>query len=613
MKRHQKIKLELLAPAKNAEIAIEAIKHGADAVYMGASKYGARASAGNQLSDIKSAVDYAHKFNARIYVTVNTILFDDELKDVEKLIHQLYIIGVDALIIQDLGILRMNLPPIPLHASTQCDLRTPEKAEFLEQCGFSQLVMARELTLNEIKTIRNKVNVPLEAFIHGALCVSYSGRCGISYACLNRSANRGECAQICRLPYNLEDNTGNIIVKNKHLLSLKDLNQSHNLEDLINAGVSSFKIEGRLKDVDYVKNVVTFYSQKLNQFIAENSDKYERSSYGKIEYTFVPNLGKVFNRSFTSYFLKNRHLSNAESIASINTPKSVGEYIGEVILSRGNIIKIATAKLLINGDGLSYFNKQGEYSGFRINKVVEDTIYCSQAINIEEGTRVYRTFDKKFNDILCENTAERRIRLKMVLRYINSVLSLDLRDERNNCVTVSVQETLEKAKTEQFTRQEAVLKKLGNTIYEAVEVITLGEYFIPSSLLTELRRQGIEHLESAQKINYNFEYRKVENKEFSFYTDTLSYVDNVSNSLSRTFYQEHGVKNINDAIEIKNYKFTGNEVLMHTRYCVLRELGYCRKDKKTMKLPQNLYLVNNGVRMRIETDCKNCEMKFYKC
>ena len=615
MKKNQKIKLELLAPAKNAQIAIEAIKHGADAVYMGASKYGARASAGNQLEDIKNAVDYAHKFNARIYVTVNTILFEDELKDVEKLIHQLYQIGVDALIVQDMGILRMDLPPIPLHASTQCDLRIPEKAEFLEQCGFSQLVMARELTLAEIRAIRDKVKVPLEAFIHGALCVSYSGRCGISYACMKRSANRGECAQVCRLSYNLEDENGKVIVKNKHLLSLKDMNQSQNLEDMILAGVSSFKIEGRLKDEDYVKNVVAFYSQKLNKFIVANSDKYERSSSGTVEYSFTPKLGKVFNRSFTSYFLKNRTLANGESIASINTPKSIGEYVGKILFTKGNTIKISTSQKLANGDGLSYFNKQGEYSGFRINRVAGDTVYCSQPVNIEKGTKLYRTYDKEFNDILNKNSAERRISINMSLGYNNQVLTLELHDERNNSVTVSyvTQEPLEKAKTEQTLRQEDVLRKLGNTIYEAKDVKTLGEYFIPNSILAELRREGIERLDSAQKMNYKFEYRKTENRDFAFYTDTLTSVDNVSNSLSAKFYREHGVENITNAIETPNYRFNGNEVLMHTRYCVLRELGYCRKDNKSIKLSQTLYLVNDGVKMRVETDCKNCEMKLYKC
>lgn len=614
MKQHHKIKLELLAPAKNAQTAIEAIKHGADAVYMGASKYGARASAGNTLQDIKTAVDYAHKFNARIYVTVNTILFEDELNDVEHLIQLLYQIGVDALIVQDMGILRMNLPPIPLHASTQCDLRTPEKAEFLEQCGFSQIVMARELTLHEIKAIRNKVSVQLEAFIHGALCVSYSGRCGISYACMKRSANRGECAQVCRLSYNLEDDNGNILIKDKHLLSLKDMNQSQNLEDLILAGVSSFKIEGRLKDEDYVKNVVAFYSQKLNRFIAENSERYERASSGTSEYSFIPKLNKVFNRSFTSYFLKNRNLSNGESIASISTPKSIGEYIGKISLAKGCVLKISTTEKLSNGDGLSFFNKQGVYSGFRINKVIGDTIYCSQPINIEKGTKIYRTYDKNFNDILNRNSAERRISLNMVLRYNNHVLSLDLHDERNNSVTVSY--TLNKhpelAKTEQSSKQNDILRKLGNTIYEAKNVQTLGEYFIPNSILAELRRSGIERLESSQIINYDFEYRKTENKNFPFYTDTLTYVDNVSNSLSKKFYQEHGVKNITCAIESTDYKLQGDEVLMHTRYCVLKELGFCKKNKKSIKLPQRLFLVNERVKLRIETNCNDCEMKLYK-
>lgn len=615
MKKAQKIRLELLAPAKNADIAIEAVKHGADAVYMGASRFGARSSAGNELAEIKKAVDFAHNYNARIYVTINTIIFENELKDVETLIHELYKIGVDALIVQDMGILRLNLPPISLHASTQCDLRTTEKAEFLEEVGFSQLVMARELTLDEIRAIRNKVNVPLEAFIHGALCVSYSGRCGMSYACMKRSANRGECAQICRLPYSLVDEKGNVLVKNKHLLSLKDMNQSSNLREMIDAGVSSFKIEGRLKDVDYVKTVVAYYNRELDRIVAENPDRYERGSKGVVEYTFNPDLYKVFNRSFTSYFLKNRTLMNGESIASINTPKSIGEYVGKVISANGNRLKISTTKRFANGDGISYFDENDEYAGFRVNRVENDTLICSQSIKIAKGTKLYRTFDKSFNDVLVKDTAVRKIRVSMGLRYHKNTISLDMSEERDNQITVScaLDKPLELAKTEQSTRQAETLQKLGNTIYLATDVTTLGNYFIPNSVLADLRRLAVEKMDAAQRINYKYEYRKPENKDFPFYCESLTHVDNVANSLSESFYQEHGVKKIVKAIESPDYKTIGDEVLMHTRYCILRELDYCRKDKKSAKLSQKLYLVNDRVKMLVETDCLHCEMKLRKC
>lgn len=407
MNNSKKIKLELLAPAKNAAIAIEAIKHGADAVYMGANRYGARAMAGNSIEDISDVVEFAHKFNVKVYITINTILYDKELSEVEKLIQQLYRIGVDALIIQDMSILRLDLPPIALHASTQCDIRTPEKALFLEKCGLSQLVLARELTLDEIKNIKNVTSVALEAFVHGALCVSYSGRCGLSYACMKRSANRGECAQMCRLPYHIEDETGNIIADEKHYLSLKDLNQSDNLEAMINAGICSFKIEGRLKDIDYVKNTVAYYRNRLDTIIEKYSDRYERSSVGYSSIKFTPQLDKVFNRSFCSYFLTNRKPQNGTKIASILTPKSMGEYIGKLnSINKGNILHIDTNKTLVNGDGLSYFD-ENTYTGFRINRVDGANIIISNKVKIAKGTKLYRTFDKQFTDELNNSTAVR--------------------------------------------------------------------------------------------------------------------------------------------------------------------------------------------------------------
>ena len=335
--------LELLAPAANAEIAIEAILHGADAVYIGPPSHGARKAASNSLEDIKKVVDFAHQYRARVYATVNTIIYENELTGVEELIRKLYIIGVDAIIVQDMGILRMDLPPIALHASTQCDTRTVEKARFLEDVGFSQIVLARELTLEEIRKIHESVDVPLECFVHGALCVSYSGRCHASQAVKGRSANRGACAQICRLPFTLSDAKGEVLIKDKHLLSLKDFNLSENIEDLIEAGVSSFKIEGRLKEVGYVKNVVAYYRKKIDAVIDKYPDMYRRSSFGYSKVDFTPQLDKSFNRGFTTYFLHNRR---PDAISSPNTPKSMGEIINDV-------------NQLNNGDGISFFNTKG--------------------------------------------------------------------------------------------------------------------------------------------------------------------------------------------------------------------------------------------------------------
>lgn len=609
-------KLELLAPAKNAQIAIEAIKHGADAVYMGANRYGARAMAGNSIDDIKQVVEFAHKFNARVYVTVNTILFDDELPEVEKLIRQLYIIGVDALIVQDMGILRLDIPPIPLHASTQCDIRDKDKASFLEKVGFSQIVLARELTLNEIKEISNAVSVPLESFIHGALCVSYSGRCGVSQACMKRSANRGMCSQMCRLPYRIEDEEGNVLAEEKHYLSLKDLNRSASMKDLIEAGVTSFKIEGRLKDIGYVKNVVAYYRQIIDDIIAENPGKYERSSCGKSVIQFEPCLEKVFNRSFTSYFLYDRYHENGTSIASIHTPKSMGEFIGAITSVRnGNILQIDTNHELVNGDGLSYFI-DGAYTGFRVNKVQGKNVFISNKVKLPKGTRLYRTFDKKMNDILDAETSRRNISVDMNLEVSksNNVVSLEIKDERGNYVVSSkfLETPLELAKTLQSQKQEDILKKLGSTIYVANNVTTKGELFIPSSLLADLRREAIEKLDCAQKVNYKYDTRMKEDEDILFYRKHLSHTDNVSNRLSAMFYKSHGVETVSNAIECNDYIVNGSDVLMHTRYCILRELGWCRKSGAEKNIPNKIFLVNNKTKLIVETDCKNCEMKIRK-
>ena len=364
--------IELLAPARDADIAIAAIDHGADAVYMGASHHGARADAANSLDDVRRACDHAHRFGAKIYVTVNTLVYDNELKEVERLTHDLYGIGVDALIVQDLGILRLDLPPIALHASTQCDLRTPDKARFLESLGFSQLVMARELTLEEIGAIRAATTVPLEAFVHGALCVSYSGRCAISQVLKGRSANRGACAQLCRLPYDLTNNKGQVLVEGKHLLSLRDLSLHDRLEQMIAAGVSSFKIEGRLKEIGYVKNVVAYYHRAIDKVIEKQPERYRRASFGNVELAFEPALEKSFNRGFTHYFLDARRPEDGTVMASTDTPKSQGEYLGRAIRCTGNTLTIDTRTTLANGDGLSFVDAHGDL--FRGSRVIDEEL-----------------------------------------------------------------------------------------------------------------------------------------------------------------------------------------------------------------------------------------------
>ncbi len=604
--------IELLAPAKNEMIGIEAIRHGADAVYIGASAFGARSQAGNDIDSIKRLTDFAHQFDARIYCTVNTLVYDNELKAVEAMIHELYGSGVDALIVQDMSLLRLDLPPIALHASTQCDIRTPEKAQFLEHMGFAQLVLARELSLDEVEAIGQSVSIPVETFCHGALCVSYSGRCQISQALRHRSANRGECAQLCRLSYDLEDIDGNKLLTSKHLLSLRDFNASDRLQQMINAGVSSFKIEGRLKDVDYVKNVVAYYRQALDSIISAD-DNLERSSAGSSTLTFSPSLAKSFNRSFTHYFVDGRHPANGTTMASIHTPKSQGEYLGKVASVSGNVITLDTKATVVNGDGLSFFNSSGSYDGFRVNKVVGDKLFLKEKVDIKPGDKVYKTFDKAFNGTLSKPSATRTIALDFKLWTAGNRVCLKATDERG-CMAVhsiSLDNELQAVRQSQVERQQQVLSKLGGTIYTMRECVILGDFFIPASMLTTLRRETINMLERAHRCSQQRDRRKPEDKSFRFPYTTLASADNVANHIAESFYHEHGVKEIVPAIECGSTSIH-NLPLMHTRYCLRRELGACLKDPVARhNLPSTLFLRNGKTRLRIKCDCQNCEMKIY--
>ena len=602
------VDIELLAPARNADIAIAAIDHGADAVYMGASHHGARADAANTLDDVRRACDYAHLFGARIYATVNTLVYDDELHEVEQLIRHLYHIGVDALIVQDLGILRLDLPPIALHASTQCDLRTPDKARFLEALGFSQLVMARELTLEEITAINAATTVPLEAFVHGALCVSYSGRCAISQALKGRSANRGECAQLCRLPYDLIDGKGNTLIEGKHLLSLRDLAQHDRLNELMSAGVTSFKIEGRLKDMAYVKNVVAYYRRAIDRIIDRNPDKYRRASHGTVELTFEPALEKSFNRGFTHYFLDQRHPDDGHSMASIDTPKSQGECLGRVVRCSGDTLTIDTRTTLANGDGLSYVNNRGEYSGARVNRALGDgMVQLRERANIPRGTLIYRTADKAFNDLLVKPSATRTIGIDADMRYNPGTLSLTLEDQRGNRVTHTLSCDLQQADKPQSDRQIAELSKLGGTIYRMRHARVPGDVFIPASLLSRLRRETVELLDRSWRITRRIDRRKPEDKSLPYPATTLSPADNVANHLAQELYRDHGVKTIIPALEAGT-AVTPSTPLMHTRYCIRRQLGACLRGNNSSALPHDLFLRTGNTRLRVSCDCRTCEM-----
>lgn len=586
-------KIELLSPAANASIAIEAIIHGADAVYIGGPSHGARRNASNSIDDIKRVVDFAHIYNAKVYATVNTIIFNNELRQAERLSTDLWRAGVDALIVQDMAMLRLDIPPIALHASTQCDIRTPEKAKFLQDVGFSQLVLARELTLEEIKRISDAVEIPIETFIHGALCVSYSGRCHASEACFSRSANRGECAQICRQPWSLTDSSGRKISREAHFLSLKDFNASDTLEKLIETGVSSFKIEGRLKDLDYVKNVTAFYRQRLDEIIENSGGKYQRSSYGRTEFKFKPQLDKCFNRGFTHYFLEDRQPRN---IGSLSTPKSMGEKINEI-------------STLNNGDGISYFNEKGEYTGLIVNGIENGKIKSNKPFKLPEGAKIHRTYDVKWQKMMSRPTAERKLDVDITIDSIG----ITAKDEKGNYVRIPFDFKLEKAiRPMDFKR---FFEKTGNTPFRlrSFSDNLTESCFLPASRMTALRRYVFELLLAAGRTTYCFDYRRNENPYALYPECRLTFADNVANTEAERFYKEHGVIDIESAMETRKgvKKAKKGECLMTTRHCILRELGMCRKSnpEKSSNFSWPLVIKSGRINFTLDFDCSKCEMK----
>lgn len=604
--------IELLAPAKNLECGIAAIDHGADAVYIGASRFGARASAGNSVEDIRTLAEYAHLFHARVYVTVNTILRDDELIDTERMIWELYDAGVDALIVQDMAITRMNLPPIALHASTQMDNRTAEKVNFLANAGFTQVVLARELSLEDIAQIHHTVpNTPLEVFVHGALCVSYSGQCYVSEACYGRSANRGECAQFCRLAFNMEDAEGRVIARDKHLLSLKDLNQSDRLEQLLDAGASSLKIEGRLKDVTYVKNVVAYYRRLLDN-IFKHRKEYRRASSGKVVTDFQPQLDKSFNRGFTHYFLEGR----TPDIFSFDTPKSLGEEMGVVKEVRGNSFTVAGFKSFNNGDGLCYIDNVGRLQGFRVNRVDGNRLFPQEMPpRLMPRTKIYRNFDQKFEQQLSRKSAERRIRVEALLTETPFGFALTLTDEDDMSVSIAMEYKKEQARTPQTENIRTQMAKMGNTPFDLIglQVEWTDNWFIPSSVLAEWRRRVVELLVSARRINHRRPSVGKAKANNLFPIKRLSYMGNVMNREAETFYRTHGVSDVQPAFEA--YKPEGEQVVMTCRHCLRYSMGWCpvHHRGKRSQYKEPYYLVSSdGRRFRLEFDCKNCQMKVWK-
>lgn len=618
-------KIELLAPAKNLQIGIEAIKHGADAVYIGGPKFGARAAAGNSINEIKQLCDFAHIYCAKVYVTLNTIIYDNELEEVRKYICTLYEIGVDALIVQDLAICSLPLPPIEIHASTQLDVTSVEKVQLLEQLGFRQVVLARELSLKQIANIKATTNVKLEAFIHGALCVSYSGRCYASQYCFNRSANRGQCAQFCRLPFTLKDAEGRIIQKDKHLLSLRDMNRSESIIDMINAGITSFKIEGRLKDISYVKNVTAYYRKLIDEIIEQKKGELQKTSYGKCRLQFTPKLDKSFNRGFTEYFLHGIRTKEA----NIETPKSLGEYIGKISRITSNRIEviIESETNISAGDGLCFVDAQGVLQGFRVNTVTTTnqknklflTTFGKQFSQISNKieTKLFRNFDIVFEKRLEKETATRKLLLNFILKETVDGFQLFAEDEtgRKTSVTFNCEHQL--AKIAQYENIHRQLLKVGDTNFEIadIQINMSDDWFIPSSLLSTARRSVIQQLlaitapieESRPLIQHK--KLNVENLDNVLYTD---YRANIANEAARSFYKQIGA-NAEPAFEITPPQ--GKVPIMFCKYCLLHELGMCRKKSQHLlqhyTFPLSLHSAD-GRQFELSFNCKECEMLVWK-
>jgi putative protease len=620
--------LELLAPARDADIGIEAIKHGADAVYIGGPSFGARSSAENSVADIARLVAYAHRFHARIFVTLNTILRDDELEPAQRLIGQLYDAGADALIIQDMGLLELDLPPIQLHASTQTDIRTPEKAKFLQDAGLNQLVLARELTLPQIAAIRGVLrdDTTLEFFIHGALCVAYSGQCFISHAHTGRSANRGDCSQACRLPYQVKDGEGRIIAHDKHVLSMKDNNQSENLRALVDAGVRSFKIEGRYKDMAYVKNITGHYRVLLDELLEQRPDLAPASS-GRTVLGFTPDPEQNFNREFTDYFVQGRK----EDIGAFDSPKNPGRYIGWVTQVGETSLELQTDPdiSLHNGDGLCYFDLQKELQGLQTNRVEKLgqghwRVFPKDPMNsfkdLRKGSSINRNRDMQWVRGLEKNSSERKIDAWLKLMDLPAGgVALHITDADGCEGRAELAGVLEPAKDAALglRKLEEALGKLGETLFAPVRVSveTAQPWFIPASQMNALRREAVAALEQARLVAWQ-QQRPLRQPAVQpptpYPEDSLSYLANVFNQKARDFYAKHGVKVIAAAYE--SQEEDGEVSLMITKHCVRYSLSLCPKQAKGVTGVQGtvraepLQLINGKEKLTLRFDCKPCEM-----
>ena len=606
--KNKKKTIELLAPAKDKKTAFAAIDCGADAVYIGSPRFGARVNASNSLDDIKEVVEYAHMFRVKVYVTINTIMSDDELKEAVELIYQLYDTGVDALIVQDMGLLECKLPPIKLFASTQCHNSTLEKVKFLEKTGFSRVILARELSLEEIREIASNTGVEIETFVHGALCVSYSGQCYMSYAIGGRSANRGECAQPCRKKYSLVDSEGVVVAKDKHLLCLRDLNFSSDIKDLIDAGVSSFKIEGRLKDEDYIKNVVGFYRRKIDEVIANT--EYERSSSGYSVPRFEPDVSKTFNRGYCEYFLHGRN----KNITSFDTPKSRGEYAGRVKEVFEKYFLFDGCELN-NADGICFFDERGELVGTSVNKAEGNKIFPQSMNGLRKGVEVFRNYNHKFSKMLESAKVLRKIEASVCFVEKEQCYELSVVDEDGVRVVVEAGKNYDKATNQELAMNNIIkcLKKAGDSCFDIKDVMVEVEVypFIPVSELNELRRGLLKKLEEERLATYEVE--KSEGVSISPYFEReLFYDANIMNEKAKEFYEKRGAICREYALE-KTGESEG-KILMTTKHCLKFSLGLCSKEGKKHRYREPFFLVDShGKRYRLLFECKSCCMKIQNC
>lgn len=601
-------RIELLAPARDLQCGLEAVDHGADAVYIGAPQFSARAAAGNSVEDIARLASYAHTFGVRVYVALNTILKDSELGETERLIRQLYEAGADALIVQDMGITELSLPPIPLHASTQTDNRSSAKVRFLHEAGFRQVVLARELSVGQIARIHADCpEVPLEVFVHGALCVSLSGQCYASEACFGRSANRGECAQFCRLPFSLVDSDGREIEHERHLLSLKDMNQLDLLEPLLDAGASSLKIEGRLKDASYVKNITAAYRAALDRIFARRTE-YVRASSGTATPCFAPQPDKSFNRGFTHYFLQGRQ----QDISCTDSPKSHGEPMGCVKEQRGGYIVVSGIKPFHNGDGACYTDGTGRLQGFRVNRVDGNKLFPAGAVpGIKPKTVLMRNYDQEFERTLAQKTAERKLDTRWELHETPWGFALTATDEDGISATLAFGHPKEEARKPQTDNIKAQLSKLGGTVFRTrtddVSVSLSGNRFIPSSVLAEWRRQVAERLLMLRRLHYRREIAVWRPTSHPYVTDSLTYLGNVMNQKARRFYERHGVRHIDDAFEKRHVP---DSVIMFCRHCLRFSMGWCPTHQHGKSPYREPYYLKgtDGSTFRLDFDCRNCMM-----